>query len=65
LEDSVYPKKSTWVELELRSPEKKNALSELLERTHGASVLFEGEFYGPPLPDPKLSEEMQKPYHPG
>jgi hypothetical protein len=28
-------------------------------------VLFEGEFYGPPVPDPKLPEEIRKNYHPG
>src|ERR1035441_8073768 len=28
-------------------------------------VVFEGEFYGPQLPDPKLPEAIRKTYHPG
>jgi hypothetical protein len=28
-------------------------------------VVFEGEFYGPPVPDPKLPEAIRKNYHPG
>ena len=28
-------------------------------------VVFEGEFYGPPVPDPKLPEGFRKIYHPG
>jgi hypothetical protein len=28
-------------------------------------VVFEGEFYGPRVPDPKLPEEIRKNYHPG
>jgi len=28
-------------------------------------VIFDGEFYGPPLPDPKLPEAICKNYHPG
>jgi hypothetical protein len=26
-------------------------------------VLVEGEFYGPPLPDPKLPENIRRAYH--
>ena len=29
-----------------------------------ALVIFEGEFYGPPLPDSKLPEALRKVYHP-
>jgi len=29
------------------------------------NVVFEGEFYGPPEPDPKLPESIRKVYHPG
>lgn len=28
-------------------------------------VIFEGEFYGPPVPDPKLPDAIRKVYHPG
>jgi hypothetical protein len=28
-------------------------------------VVVEGEFYGPPLADPKLPEAVKKDYHPG
>ena len=28
-------------------------------------VVFEGEFYGPQVPDPKLPEAIRKVYHPG
>jgi hypothetical protein len=28
-------------------------------------VIFEGEFYGPQVPDPKLPESIRKNYHPG
>ena len=28
-------------------------------------VVFEGEFFGPQAPDPKLPEEMRRNYHPG
>lgn len=28
-------------------------------------VVFEGEFYGPPVPDPKLPPAISKVYHPG
>jgi hypothetical protein len=28
-------------------------------------VVFEGEFYGPQVPDPKLPEALRKNYHPG
>ena len=28
-------------------------------------VVFEGEFYGPPKPDPGLPEDIRRVYHPG
>jgi hypothetical protein len=28
-------------------------------------VVFEGEFFGPPMPDPKLPDAIRKNYHPG
>ena len=65
LEDAECPSDSTWVELALRSKENKNKLRELLSRSRRAYVEVEGEFYGPPLPDPKLPEAIKKDYHPG
>jgi hypothetical protein len=65
LEDVECPSESTWVELALRSPENKEKLRKLLDRSHRAYVVVEGEFYGPPLPDPKLPEAIKKDYRPG
>jgi hypothetical protein len=66
LDDScpVAPYRNTWVELELQSTRNKKELSKLVDRSGRAYVVFEGEFYGPPLPDPKLPEALRKAYHP-
>jgi len=56
---------STWVELDLRSQENKKKLREQLDHSRRAYVVVEGEFYGPPLPDPKLPEAIKKNYRPG
>jgi len=37
----------------------------MLGQSKRAYVVLEGEFYGPPLPDPKLPEPIRKSYHPG
>jgi hypothetical protein len=65
LEDAECPSESTWVELDLRSQENKQKLRKLLDSSRRAYVVVEGEFYGPPLPDPKLPEAIKKDYHPG
>jgi len=65
LEDGECPSESTWIELALRSEENKEKLRKLLDRSRRAYVVVEGEFYGPPLPDPKLPEAVKKDYHPG
>ena len=65
LEDPSCPAEGTWVELALRSNQNKERLRKLLDRSHRAYVVVEGEFYGPPLPDPKLPEAIKKDYHPG
>lgn len=65
LEDADCHGESTWVELALRSQENKKKLRKLLDSWRRAYVVFEGEFYGPPLPDPKLPEAIRKDYHPG
>lgn len=65
LEDSSCPAESSWVELDLRSDKNEAKLRKLLDRSRQAYVVVEGEFYGPPLPDPKLPEAIRKNYHPG
>jgi hypothetical protein len=65
LEDATCPEEITWVELDLRSKRNKEKLRRLLEHSRRAYVVLEGEFYGPPVPDPKLPEAIRKSYHPG
>jgi hypothetical protein len=65
LDDAACAGESTWVELALRSRENKAELRKLLDRSRRAYVVVEAEFYGPPLPDPKLPETLRKDYHPG
>ena len=67
--------RSTWIEFELRTHRLWKQLVRLSNRTNskrhvsgdGDSVLvvFQGEFYGPRVPDPKLPEAFRKNYHPG
>jgi hypothetical protein len=65
LEEPSCPTEGTWVELALRSQENKEKLRKLLDHSQRAYVAMEGEFYGPPLPDPNLPEAIRKSYHPG
>jgi hypothetical protein len=65
LEDAECPNESTWVELALLSQENIRKLRKLLDRSRQAYVVVDGEFYGPPLPDPKLPEAIRRNYHPG
>ena len=65
LQDPSCPAEGTWVELSLRSNQNKEKLRKFLDRSHRAYVVVEGEFYGSPLPDPKLPEAIRKSYHPG
>lgn len=65
LEDAACPKESTWVELKLRSDQNKEKLRKMLDRAGHAYVVVEGEFYGPPVPDPNLPDRVRKSYHPG
>ena len=65
LEDSSCSTEGTWVELDLRSEHNEQKLRRLLNRSRQAYVVVEGEFYGPPLPDPRLPEAIRKGYHPG
>ena len=65
LQDAECPSASTWVELALSSQKNKEKLGKMLDRSRQAYVVLEGEFYGPPVPDPKLPEAIRKAYHPG
>jgi hypothetical protein len=65
LEDAECPSESTWLELDLRSQKNKEKLRKILDRSRRAYVVVEGEFYGPPVPDPNLPEAIRKSYHPG
>lgn len=64
LDDAACPEEETWVELELRTQKNKEKLQATLDRSRRASVVLEGDFYGPPFPDPKLPEKLRENYHP-
>lgn len=67
--------RSTAIEFDLRTHRLVKQLERLSSRTntekHSSGdgdpvlVVFEGEFYGPRVPDPKLPEAIRKNYHPG
>jgi hypothetical protein len=65
LSDPACPEETAWVEIMLKSSTNRNQLNTVLSKSDGAHVVFEGEFYGPPVPDPKLPEAMRKNSHPG
>jgi hypothetical protein len=65
LEDTACPANATWVELALQTDRNRRKLRSLLERYKQAYVVFEGEFYGHPVPDPKLPDAIREVYHPG
>ena len=65
LTDGACPSQYTWVELDLKSTANKEKLRSMLDKAGKAKVVFEGEFYGSPVPDPKLPEAIRKQYHPG
>jgi len=65
LTDTACPSEHTWVELDLQSTTNKEALRSVLDTAGQADVVFEGEFYGPEVPDPKLPEAVRKSYQPG
>jgi hypothetical protein len=51
---------STWVEFNLQVNRNHKKLREFLGHSQRVYLESEGEFYGPPLPDPKLTEALQK-----
>ena len=65
LTDAACPSQYTWVELALKSTANKEKLRSMLDKADKAEVVFEGEFFGSPVPDPKLPEGIRKQYHPG
>jgi hypothetical protein len=54
-----------WFELSLKSERNRNRLHDQLEKFGKARVVFSGELYGPPLPDPKLPDSIRKNYRGG
>jgi len=60
----VAPYRNTWVEFDLQTKRNDKKLRELLEHSQQVYLESEGEFYGPPLPDPKLPQAMQKGFPP-
>jgi len=65
LYDDACPDQNAWVEIDLQSAINRKKLNQLLERSDRARVVFEGELYGPPAPDPKLPDAIRKASHPG
>jgi|HubBroStandDraft_2_1064218.scaffolds.fasta_scaffold674469_2 hypothetical protein len=65
LENVACPDRSIWVELALSSDRNKKKLKRLMDGPGKAHVVFEGELYGPPVPDPKLPDAIRHAYHPG
>lgn len=67
--------RSTDIEFDLKSHRLWKRLVQMSNKTGGQKqasgesdavlVVFEGEFYGPRVPDPKLPEAIRKNYHPG
>ena len=63
LTDPACPVKAygqTWVEFDLKSNENEQKLKELLTRSQEVNLTAEGDFYGPPPPDPKLPSPMRE-----
>jgi len=60
----VAPYQSTWVEFDLTTKRNDQRLREFLERSQRVYLTSEGEFFGPPLADPKLPEGIQKGFPP-
>ena len=54
----------TWLESSLRPQKNTKKLAKIIDRHLQAHVVIEGEFYGPPDPDPKLPEKFRENYHP-
>jgi hypothetical protein len=53
-----------WTTL-VRMTNKTNHKGHVVGSVDPVLVVFEGEFYGPPKPDPKLPDNIRGVYHPG
>lgn len=57
--------RSTRIEFALKTHRNWKKLDQMSDKLDEVLVVFDGEFYGPPLPDPNLPEAIRKNYHPG
>lgn len=64
LRDPACPNVLTWIEFALQTKRNWTKLQGQVDRSGEAYVFFEGEFYGPPLPDHKLPEPLRKAFPP-
>ena len=55
----------TRIEFALKTHRNWKKLDQMSDKLDEVLVVFDGEFYGPPLPDPNLPEAIRKNYHPG
>jgi hypothetical protein len=58
------PYRNTWVEFDLQTKRNDKKMRQLLGHSQQVYLESEGEFYGPPRPDPKLPEAFQKGFPP-
>ena len=65
LSDSNCPLEQTWVEFQLTLTKNEEQLRSLLKKYRAANVVFEGTFFGPPLPDERLPTALREAEHPG
>jgi hypothetical protein len=63
--DPACPGQSTAVEFALTSHSLWKTLRRLSDASGRACVVFEGDFYGPRVPDARLPEGIRNTYHPG
>jgi hypothetical protein len=57
--------RSTRIEFALKTRRNWNKLARMSDNFIQTLVTLQGNFYGPPAPDPKLPEAIRKAYHPG
>ena len=57
--------RSTRIEFALKTRDNWEKLEQMSDKLDEVLVVLEGEFYGPPAPDPNLPEAIRKNYHPG
>jgi hypothetical protein len=57
--------RSTRIEFELQTRDGWQKLTRMSDKLGEVLVVFTGEFFGPPVPEPKLPDAIRKNYHPG